>query len=130
MKSNEKTILVVDDEPHIRDLLDRSLTRERYTVDLAEDGEEAWRKVKDRSYDCVITDLKMPGMGGQQFYRLIKGLDRGLAQKVIFITGDTISSDSRQFISEVDNPVLTKPFLMSELRQQISQVLDVPSGEG
>ena len=61
-------LLVVDDEPHIRDLLRRYLMSERYTVDLASGGREAWLKLTNMEYSCIIHDLKMPGMSGPELY--------------------------------------------------------------
>ena len=125
--TSTKHLLVVDDEPAIRDLLARSLERERYTVDLAEEGGEAWRKVQAQSYDCVILDLKMPGMSGQELYRRIESSDPGLARKVIFITGDTISPDTQNFVTATGNPVLSKPWDMDVLRRQIHDFLEATS---
>ena len=63
-----KHLLVVDDEPHIRDLLRKYLEIERYMVDLATDVQEAWRKLANMDYNCVILDLKVPGMSGPELY--------------------------------------------------------------
>jgi len=57
-----KHSLAVDDEPHIRNLLKRYLISEHYTVDPASGGREAWRKVTNMEYSCIILDLKMPVM--------------------------------------------------------------------
>jgi len=122
--SPTKHILVVDDEPHIRDLLARSLVRERYTVDLAENGEEAWRKVQSISYDCIVMDLKMPGMSGTKLFQHIKEYDQELAKKVIFITGDLVSPDTLEFVVTTGNLTLTKPFDLEELHLQISSALE------
>ena len=123
--SPTKHILVVDDEPHIRDLLARSLARERYTVDLAENGEEAWRKVQDISYDCIIMDLKMPGMSGPELFQHIKEYDQELAEKAIFITGDLVSPDTLEFVVTASNPTLTKPFDLEEIRLHIRTAVEV-----
>ena len=109
-------ILVVDDEPNIRQLVTEALSLEHYIVDQAEDGEEAWSKLQQRPRDCIIMDLKMQGMSGQRLYELIVGFDRELAQKVIFTTGDTVSADTHAFIAATGNPFLSKPFTMGELR--------------
>ena len=119
-----KHLLVVDDEPHIRDPLARVLELERYTVDLAVEGEEAWRKLREQSYDCVVLDLKMPGMSGQEFYRRIEGYSNELARKVIFITGDTISPDTTDFVFSTGNPVVSKPLDMDVLRSQVLHCLE------
>jgi len=114
-----KHLLVVDDEPHIRDLLRRYLELERYTVDLAEDGHEAWRKLANMEYDCILLDLKMPGMSGPELYQLIHEIGEPLASKVVFITGDTVNPATRDFISKTGNPVITKPFRLEELLRTV-----------
>lgn len=119
-----KHILVVDDEPGIRDLLKRYLELERYTVDLAQNGREAWRKLQNVHYDCALLDLKMPGMDGLELYQLIQGIGGPLASKVVFVTGDTINSETRDFISQTGSPVVTKPFSLEELLLSLRKVVD------
>ena len=116
---SEKRILVVDDEPNIRNLLVEGLSTEHYTVDQTADGQEAWHKLQRKSYDCVLMDLKMPGMSGQQLYELITESHMDLARKVVFITGDTVSPETSAFIEATGNPALNKPFSIEELRKQI-----------
>ena len=116
-------ILVIDDEANMRGLLAEVLSMEHCTVDLARDGEEAWDKLRRGPYDCILLDLKMPGMSGQQLYKLIEESDRDLARKVVFITGDTISADTLAFIEATGNAAVSKPFSSIELRQQILRVL-------
>jgi two-component system NtrC family sensor kinase len=122
--ANPQHILVVDDEPAIRDLLAKALATEGHEVDLAEDGEEAWRKVQGQTYGCILLDLKMPRMNGQQLYHRIAETDQKLARQVIFMTGDTASPDTRDFISASGNPVVSKPLNIAELRQQILKYLE------
>jgi len=82
--------------------------------------------VQSKSYDCVIMDLKMPGMDGQMLYRRIEEFDRQLAEKVIFISGDTASADTRNIVANVPNPVLSKPFSPADLRQRVRKLLEEP----
>lgn len=117
-----KHILVVDDEPQIRNLLGRYLESERYTVDLADDGHEAWRKLASIDYDCILLDLKMPGMGGPELYKLIQDISEPLASKIVFVTGDTVGPATQEFLSETNNPVVAKPFRMAELLQTIHEL--------
>ena len=107
------------DEPFIRDLLRKYLELKRYTVDLAEDGQEAWRKLLTMEYDCILLDLRMPGMSGPELYQLMQGTNEVLASKVVFITGDTVSPDTREFIDKTGNPVVTKPFRLEELMRTV-----------
>ncbi len=118
--------MVVDDEPHIRNLLRRSLELERYTVDLSNDGEEAWRKLRTLRYDCILLDLKMPRMNGRELYQLIHQADEALSRKVIFISGDTVNQATGKFISHTGKPLVTKPFQLEELRSQIANLVEEP----
>ena len=126
--SATKHLLVVDDEPDIRDLLVRSLELERYTVDLADGGEAAWRKLQVMPYDCILLDLKMPGISGQELFELIEDTDIEVAKKVIFITGDTISPETQDFVFTTGYPVVSKPLDMDDLRRQVREVLEATSG--
>jgi two-component system NtrC family sensor kinase len=122
INKSTKHLLVVDDEPHIRDLLRKYLERERYTVDMAEDGHEAWRKLQIIDYDCVLLDLKMPGMSGRRLYELIQESGENMANKVVFITGDTVGSATQDFLSQFGNPVIAKPFRLQELLSAVYRV--------
>jgi signal transduction histidine kinase len=119
-----KHLLVVDDEPHIRNLLQKYLELERYTVDLASDGQEAWRKLANMDYSCVILDLKMPGMSGPELYQRMQGISETLASKVVFISGDRVSPDTREFVSQTGNPLITKPFNLEEMLQTVQNIWD------
>ena len=114
-------ILVVDDEANIRKLVASLLSLDSCTVDLAENGDEAWRKLQTNSYDCIILDLKMPGMSGEELYRRIKGSNRAQAAKVIFVTGDIASQDTSKFINETGNLSMSKPFNVNALRDLVFQ---------
>ena len=108
--TSHKRILVVDDEANIRSLLAEALSLEGLTtVDQAANGEEALSKLRASSYDCILLDLKMPGMGGEQVYRLIQRSSSELARKIIFVTGDTISRSTHNFLQSTGNPTLSKP---------------------
>lgn len=117
-------LLVVDDEPHIRDLLRRYLISERYTVDLVSGGREAWRKLTNMEYSCIILDLRMPGMSGLELYQRMRRTSQTLANKVVFISGDTVSPDTRDFISQTGNPLITKPFSLGELMRTVRDLWD------
>ena len=125
--ADTKRVLVVDDEPSIRELLSRTLTVDGLAVDLAADGDEALRSLQSGAYDCIILDLKMPGMSGQQLYRAIGDLGGELTEKVIFITGDTVSPDTLNFINQAGNLSLTKPLHLDALRESVRNSFE-PAG--
>ena len=120
-------LLVVDDEPLIRDLLSKYLQMKQFVVDLAEEGGEAWQRIQASSYDCILLDLKMPGISGEQLYQQLVDSDKGVADKVIFMTGDTVSSDTRDFIESTGNPVMTKPFDFENLQQALLEMVGSPA---
>jgi signal transduction histidine kinase len=118
-----RRVLVVDDEISIRQLLYEILSLDQHSVALASSGIEAADLAERENYDVIITDMKMPGMDGAAFYRQVRQRDPQQARRIIFITGDTVSPDTRAFLQRVSNPVLSKPFKIGPLRDAIESIL-------
>ncbi|GAB4366646.1 MAG: sigma-54 dependent transcriptional regulator [Calditrichia bacterium] len=76
-------ILIVDDEPAIRESLSLILREEGYTTDTASNGVEALARVKENDFDLVITDLKMPRMGGLELFEKLKQIDSRVSVMII-----------------------------------------------
>ena len=117
-------ILVVDDERDLRTVLVKQFELRRYNVDQAGDGEEAWRKLQSFDYDCILLDIRMPGMSGQELYERLTDSMPELVDRIIFITGDTVNPNTRIFLSKVANPFLSKPFDFHELEQLVVSVIN------
>jgi two-component system NtrC family sensor kinase len=117
-------VLVVDDELTIRLLLHDILRLDKHNVALASSGVEAADLLERERFDIVLTDMKMPGMDGADLYRSVRQRDPAQARRIIFITGDTVSPDTRAFLQRVPNPVLSKPFKIGPLREAIERVLE------
>jgi len=122
-KIKGRWILVVDDEAVFTDPLCRILSREGHVVEVARDGEEAWRAIGRQRYECILMDVRMPGMGGKELYRRIKENDEGLARRVIFATGDTLNPETQEFLESTGNAWLGKPFSVEELESRIQECL-------
>ncbi len=118
-----RRILVVDDEENILALLRDVLAADGHRVDTARNGEEALSYLADHGYDMLITDIKMPGMGGQALYQRVKQMDSELAKNTVFITGDTVSAETRTFLQRVPNVCLAKPFKIREVRETLNRLL-------
>jgi len=112
-----KRILVVDDEPHILELVESGLTLEGHQVDAVGDGEAALSLFRSHRYDLILCDWKMPGLNGQQVYERIKALDPGACRRIVFMTGDVVSGQIRAFHEEAGAACLSKPFTLEQLRR-------------
>ncbi len=118
-----RRVLVVDDEESILALLRDVLVADGHRVDTARNGEEALTHLAEHGYDLLITDIKMPGMGGQALYQRVKQMDSELAKNTVFITGDTVSAETRNFLQRVQNVCLAKPFKIREVRETLNRLL-------
>ncbi len=116
-------VLLVDDEAAIRQVLTETLRQAGHEVDTAVNGKVALRMLKQRRYDCVVSDVKMPLMDGPTLHQATIELNPDLASSFIFISGDTISPETRSYLDHVDNPRLAKPFDLADLESALQQVL-------
>jgi two-component system NtrC family sensor kinase len=86
-------------------------------VVLAEHGAAALEAIAaDPPYDLIITDLRMPELGGREMFERLKRERPEVAERIVFSTGDTVRGDTLQFLESVGRPYLRKPFTLNELR--------------
>jgi len=116
-------VLVVDDEPHIQRYMRVTLEAWGHSVDVASDGEDGLRRALAEPYDVVFTDVRMPGMGGREFFETLRARAPDAAARVVFATGDTVAGDTLAFLERSGRPVLGKPFKLAELRATLASVL-------
>ncbi len=116
-----KTILVVDDETKIRELLDQHLSNEGYQVLQAANGQEAVEIVRNQQVDLVILDLMMPIMDGYEALRELRAINHRLP--VIMLTAKTEEIDMLLGLELGADDYLTKPFSLRELTARIKSVL-------
>ncbi len=109
-------ILLIDDEPHILHYLRTTLEAWGHTVALAGDGAAGLDALEREEFDLVISDLRMPRMGGQEFYEQLASKNPAMAARTLFSTGDTVRDDALRFLERLGRPWLNKPFSLSELR--------------
>lgn len=101
-------ILVVDDEERMRRLLAMMLGRAGYEADEAADGSEALEKVMAEPYDLVISDIKMPGLDGNELLKAMK--DNGILTPVVFITAFATIDSAVEAMKAGAVDYITKPF--------------------
>jgi len=114
-------ILVVDDEPSIRDLLAKTLALAEYVVDVAADGRSALDRMRNETYDLLIADLKMPGIDGLSVIREAKRYKANLP--VIIITGYSTESAAIEAVNLGVSGYLTKPFRVPQVLQAAAKAL-------
>ena len=118
------TILIVDDEPSLLNVLAELLHRRGYTVTTASNGARAWEQLNAQCYDVILCDLLMPDIDGQVFYTLLQQHYPSLCSRVIFLTSDTIGETSTAFLQQCGQPWLYKPCGAAEVVYAIEQVLN------
>ena len=121
------TILVVDDEPDVAELLAETLLLDGHRVDTANSGAAALTRILDASYDLVFSDMKMPGMSGIELYDEIARRWPGLERRMIFVTGDNLNPAIRQFIDRTGAFSVSKPFEIGVIRRLVAVFATSPS---
>jgi DNA-binding response OmpR family regulator len=85
-------------------------------------GADALAKLDGNSVELIISDIKMPEMDGKRLYTEIKMKKPDLLSRLIFITGDTLNSETRAFLREIKGHHLKKPFSFDEITDVIHAV--------
>jgi PAS domain S-box-containing protein len=117
-------ILVVDDEPGIRELLKRILTKAGHSADTTADAGEAMdRLAGGDNYDVIVSDVRMPGMNGMELYAGILERAPAMAHRVMFVTGDVMGADVAAFLGQGTLPYLSKPFSNAEVNEKVDAIL-------
>jgi two-component system NtrC family sensor kinase len=119
----QSAILVVDDEAEIRDALAEILSGAQHRVVTASSGRDALQRMALQHFDAILTDIRMPDLDGRALYQEIEKRWPGRASRVVFVTGDTLASGLREFVSSSGRPVIEKPFLPSEVRRVIAELV-------
>ena len=115
--------LIVEDERALAAAVGEALTDAGLEVDYAGDGEEALARVRQKTYDVVICDLKMPRVDGMTLYRAIAAATPALARRVIFVTGDVAGTDAERFLEDSGCRWLAKPFRLGDLLRAVRDTL-------
>ena len=115
MKNTKKSILVVDDEPDVRESVRIILEMNGYDVIEAIDGDDCLRKIKEKKPDLILLDIMMPGTPVDEVIKQIKDI------KIAFVSVVRISDARKKGLTTQDNVVdfLQKPFNVSDLIERV-----------
>jgi signal transduction histidine kinase/CheY-like chemotaxis protein len=123
-------ILAVEDEPTVAQLIVDVLREQGHQVDAVLDGQDALRRLTRAQYDLIICDLRMPHFDGQAVYQSLLRTGSPLLKRILFITGDVIAPQTREFLEPNHLPYLAKPFLVEELQMAVNRLLDPAAEDG
>jgi DNA-binding NarL/FixJ family response regulator len=116
-------ILLVDDEPGLREAVQAYLEDTGFTVEAASNAEEGWDKLQQFTPDLVVSDVMMPRVDGYQFLAQMRSDDRFKALPVIFLTAKGMTTDRIQGFNAGCDAYLPKPFDPDELVAVVTNLL-------
>jgi DNA-binding NtrC family response regulator len=115
-------ILVVDDEPVVRESIYDWFSQGDYPIEMAADGPEAMQKMQESSWDILLTDVKMPGMDGLELQQKAKEVDPDIT--VIVMTAYASVDSAMQAIKEGAYDYVTKPLDPDDLEQIVNRAAE------
>jgi len=115
-------LLIVDDEKHIREGLEKALSTDGYDVELASDGKDALERIEEGDIDLVITDLKMPNLSGEELMR--EALDKFPYLPIIILTGHGTIENAVEAMRNGAYDYLTKPLNIDKLSLIVNRALE------
>jgi len=113
--------LLVDDEAEIAEALGDFLGLEGYRATVVTSGAAACEAMGAEDWDLVVSDLRMPGMDGPQLHGWVLSHRPDLAERMGFVTGDTLGLSVAQFLEDTRRPVLEKPFTPEAVQRFLGQ---------
>ncbi len=120
------TVLIADDEPSLRLLVFTTIESDDYVVVEAEDGDEAWRLLKQHRPTLALLDVSMPGRTGLELTRAIRADPDLAGTRVVLLTAKAQQADIEAGIAAGADMYLTKPFSPLELLDVIDKMLHRP----
>jgi two-component system NtrC family sensor kinase len=122
-RAARRSALVVDDEVGVRETLAEILMSSGHRVVAVASGREALERMGEERFDVILTDIRMPDLDGRALYREIERRWPERTSQVVFVSGDTLTSNLRAFAEESGRPVIEKPFLPSEVRRVVAEAV-------
>jgi signal transduction histidine kinase/ligand-binding sensor domain-containing protein/CheY-like chemotaxis protein len=130
IQRGSETVLLVEDEPLVREIAKSALSDQGYQVLEAEHGEEALvvAREHDAEIAIVLTDVVMPKMGGRELVERLR--HERPAVRVLYMSGYTAAGIDEQDVVEPGTAFLRKPFALAEMLSKVREVLDAAAGDG
>ena len=114
-------ILIIEDEKDLREVMTRSLEKERFVVETAADYSTALQKINDYDYDCILLDIMLPGGSGLSILDELKKLKK--RESVIIVSAKDSIEDKVTGLDLGADDYLAKPFHLAELHARVKSVI-------
>ena len=115
-------LLVIEDEAAVMSFLKAALERSGYNVVAASSGAEGLRLLQQQEFRGVVSDMRTPGnVNGADVHRWIKENRPAIAEKILFITGDTVNEETMKILAQTGVPCIEKPFRVQQLLAMVQQ---------
>jgi DNA-binding response OmpR family regulator len=124
MTEAKRKVLIVDDDPQIRKILERMLVGPDYDLRFATDGLSALKQLTEKLADLVILDIMMPGMSGIDVCKQIREQFRDTDIQVLMLSAKDSQSDRRRALEYGADDYVTKPFHISSLARKIQYMFE------
>jgi two-component system phosphate regulon response regulator PhoB len=118
-----KRILIVEDEPEIREMIRFTLEPKGFHIDEAENAQEARKLLSHQTFDLILMDWMLPGRSGLEFTREIKQRNQTQSPPIIMLTAKADESDKVEGLDSGADDYITKPFSPRELAARIKAVI-------
>jgi CheY-like chemotaxis protein len=119
------SVLIADDEPHLRLLVSASIASDEYVVIEAADGDEAWELIRQHRPAVAVLDVRMPGLNGVELTRKIRSHPELGGMRIILLTGSARERDIAAGREAGADLYLSKPFSPMELLEAVQRALQV-----
>jgi DNA-binding response OmpR family regulator len=116
-------ILIAEDDPDIREMIDAKLSELGYETVAVADGEAALRECTEQTFDLAVLDIMMPGMSGMETLKLLRRNQWFADMPVVLVTALTSEYDIKRGYEEGASLYLTKPFSLAALAERVESLL-------
>ena len=123
LPNNLGKALVVDDEPVVRILYAEVLEAMGFKVDTAADAMQGLQRLKVTPYNLIISDIRMPGMTGVEFFLKVDDVRAGSQDRFLFTTGLLDSLNAHEYMIATEKPCIMKPAKVETIQQMVLQFL-------
>ena len=120
-------VLIVDDQIDVAEFLAEILRLVGYEAFSESNPQHALERLEDESFDLIISDFKMPELGGFEFYQAVVAVRPSMASRFVFLTGDLSNFETASLLKSSGVPVIAKPFRLATVEKTLSSILTSPA---